>query len=54
MYDEVRSEVLCTTKCDENSDLSTTYVGQIDLTRSYKIKVEERFPMSKQGIYTIL
>ena len=32
MYDGARSEVLCTTKCDENSDLSTTYLGRIDIT----------------------
>ena len=29
MYDEVRSEILCTTKFDENSDLSTMYLGRI-------------------------
>ena len=29
MYDEVKSEVLSTMKFDENSDLSTTYLGRI-------------------------
>ena len=43
----VRSEVLCTTEFDENSDLSTTYLGRTDMTRSDKIKVEERFPISE-------
>ena len=52
MYDRVRSEVLCATKFDDDSDLSTTYLGRIDMTRSYKIKVEERFPISQQG-YTV-
>ena len=33
MYDGVRSEVLCTTKFDENSDISTTYLGWIDMIR---------------------
>ena len=49
MYDVVRLEVLCTTKFDENSDLSTTYLGRIGMTRSDKIKEEERFPISEQG-----
>ena len=40
------------TRFDENSDLSTTYLGRVDITRSGKIKVEERFPRSEQG-YTV-
>ena len=49
MYDRDRSEVLCATKFDVNSDLSKMYLGRIDMTRSDKIKVEERFPISEQG-----
>ena len=49
MYEGVKSEVLSTTKFDENSDLSTTYLGRIDMTRASKIKVKERFPISEQG-----
>ena len=52
MYDGVRWEVLCPTKFNENSDLSTMYLGRKDMTRSGKIKVEERFPISEQG-YTV-
>ena len=52
MYDEVKLEISYTTKFDENSDLSTTYLGRIDITRSDKIKVEEKFPISEQG-YTV-
>ena len=52
MYEGVKSEMLSTTKFDEDSDLSTTYVDRIDMTRVHKIKVEERFPMAEQG-YTI-
>ena len=33
-------------KFDENSDLSMTYLGQEDMTRSTKIKAEERFPIT--------
>ena len=38
-----------TTRFDENSDLSTTYLGKIDITRTTKIKAEEKFPISEQG-----
>ena len=44
--------MLITTKFDENSDLSTTYLGRINMTRLDKIKAEERFPISEQG-YTV-
>ena len=49
MYDAVNSQVLSTIKFDENSDLSTTYLGRIDMTGANKIKVEEKFPISEQG-----
>ena len=39
-------------KFDKNSDLSTTYLGQADMTRSTKIKAEERFPITGQGFGT--
>ena len=44
--------MLRTTKFDENSDLSTTYLGRIDMIRASKIKEEENFPISEQG-YTV-
>ena len=31
---------------NENSDLSTTYLGQTKMTRNTKIKAEERFPIT--------
>ena len=37
---------------DANSDLSTTYLGRVDTTKTSKIKVEETFPISEQG-YTV-
>ena len=52
MYEGVKSEVLSTTKFDENLDLSTTYLGRIDMTRASKIRIEEKFPISEQG-YTV-
>ena len=52
MYEGIQSEVICTTRFDESSNLSTTYLGRIDITRVSKIKAEEKFPISEQG-YTI-
>ena len=49
MYEVVQSEVLSTTRFDENSDFSMTYLGRIDITSASKIKAEERFPVSEQG-----
>ena len=52
MHKGIQSEVINTTGFDENSDLSTMYLGRIDITRSSKIKAEELFLISEQG-YTI-
>ena len=41
--------MLFASKFDENSDLSMTYLGKGDMTRSTKIKAEERFPITGQG-----
>ena len=38
-----------TNRFDENSDLSTTYLGQTKMTRETKIKAEEKFPTTGQG-----
>ena len=45
----IQSEVKSTTMIDENSDLSTTYLGRTNMTRVSKIKTEERFSISEQG-----
>ena len=52
MYDGVKSEMLSTTKLDENSDLCTAYLGRIFITRLDKIKAEEKCPISEQW-YTV-
>ena len=49
MYEGIQYEVMSTTRFDENSDLSTTYLGRVDTNRVSKIKVEERFAISEQG-----
>ena len=52
IYGGIQSEILSTTRFDEISDLSTTCLGEVDMTRASKIKVEESFPISEQG-YTV-
>ena len=49
MYDGIHSEILSTTRFDENSDLSTTHLGKIDRSKNNKFKAEESCPISEQG-----
>ena len=51
-YEGGKPEIVDTTRFDENSDLRTTYLGRIDMTRDKDVMVEQRFPISKLG-YTI-
>ena len=48
-YEGVQSEIVDTTRFDENSDLSTTYLGKINMTQDKDLKVEQKFPISKSG-----
>ena len=41
--------MVCTNRFDENSDLSTTYLGQTKMTRNTKIRAEEKFPITRHG-----
>ena len=49
VYKGIQSEILSPTRFDENSDLSTTYLGKADKSKNSKIKAEESFPISEQG-----
>ena len=49
MYNGIQTELVNTTKFNENSDLSTTYLGRSDRTRNDKLKAEESFPISDYG-----
>ena len=49
IYEDIYAEMVYTSKFNENSDLSTTYLGKTDTTRNTKIKAEERFPITGQG-----
>ena len=47
-YDGIHAEISQVTKCDESTDLSSTYLGKTDITREYVIKAEEKFPIPGQ------
>ena len=51
VYDEIYAEVVMTSRFDENVDLSTTYLGRIDMKREEVMKAEESFPISEQGFF---
>ena len=51
-YEGVISEILYTTRFDENTDLRTTYLGKLKMTQGYNLNVEERFLIMEQG-YTV-
>ena len=52
VYEGIQSEIINTTRFDEISDLSTTYLGKADRFKNDKFKAEESFPISEQG-YTL-
>ena len=52
VYKGIQSEIVNTTRSDENSDLSTTYLGKSDRSKNDKLKAEKSFPVSEQG-YTL-
>ena len=52
VYEGIQSEILNIMRFDENSDLSTTYLGKADRSKNNKVKAEESFPILEQG-YTI-
>ena len=49
LYEDVHAEIIYTNSFDENSDLSTTYLGQTKMTRDTNIKAEEKFIITGEG-----
>ena len=49
VYEGVYAKVISTDRFDEDMDLSTTYLGQVDMSRSTEVKAEENFPITAQG-----
>ena len=44
VYEGVYAEIVSSDRFDEDIDLSTMYLGQIDMTRDMEVKEEENFP----------
>ena len=49
MYEGVYMEVINSDKFDEDTDISTTYLGKVDKTRDTEVQAEENFPMTARG-----
>ena len=46
VYEGVYAEIVSSDRFDEDTDLSTMYLGQIDMTRDMEVKAEENFPIT--------
>ena len=46
VYEGVYAEVVSSDRFDEDTDLSTTYLGQIDKTRNTEVTAEENFSIT--------
>ena len=51
-YEGMKSEIVDTTRCDKNLDLSMTYLGKLNMTQDKNLMEDEIFPISKLG-YTV-
>ena len=49
VYNGVYAEVISTNKFHEDTDLSTTYLGQVDMSRKTEVKAEGSFAMNAAG-----
>ena len=49
IYEGIQSEIVSSNRFDENSDLSTTYLGRVDKENKNKLREEESFPISEHG-----
>ena len=49
MYEGMYAEVISTDRFDEDTNLSTTYLGQVNMARDTEVKAEESLPMTASG-----
>ena len=49
VYEGIQSEIVSSNRFDENSDLSTTYLGRVDKENKNKLRAEESFSISEHG-----
>ena len=47
VYEGVYAKVISTDRFDEDMDLSTMYLGQVDMTRIMEVKAEEYIPITE-------
>ena len=52
IYEGIHSKIVSSNTFDENSDLSTTYLGRVDKKDQHKLKTEESFSISEHA-YTL-
>ena len=53
VYEGIQSDIVSSSRFDENSDKITSYIGKIESKEGQdKLKAEESFPISENG-YTI-
>ena len=49
VYEGVYAEVISTNRFDEDTDISTIYLVQVNMTRDTEVKAEESFPITARG-----
>ena len=49
VYAGLYAEIVNSDRFDEDTDLSTMYLGQTDMTRDTEVKAEENFPITSHG-----
>ena len=49
MYEGIYAEIVSSDRFDKDTDLSTTYLGQMDMTRDMDVKAKENFPITVHG-----
>ena len=50
MYEGIQSEVISTSRFQKNSDLSTTYLGKIDIKEQVRLKQKRDFLYQNKDI----
>ena len=49
IYEGIYAEIVSSDRFDEDTDLSTKYLGQMNMTRDMEVKAEENFPITVHG-----
>ena len=49
VYEGIYAEIVSSDRFNEDTDLSTMYLGQMDMTRDTEVKAKENFPITVHG-----